>query len=60
MIKPLKRIIVEQSEDGTQVSKLPDSETMMNKINEIIKYVNNHEGKIRLEDCGDFFKTRQG
>jgi len=39
-IKELQRIIVENREDGTQVTRLPNNEEMMNKINEIVRYVN--------------------
>lgn len=34
----LKRIVVEDREDGTQVSRLPNNEEMMNKVNELIRY----------------------
>lgn len=37
-MEELKRIIVEDKEDGTQVSRLPNNEEMMNKINELIRY----------------------
>ncbi|WP_243523690.1 hypothetical protein [Bacillus pseudomycoides] len=36
----LKRIVVEDKEDGTQVSGLPNNEEIINKINELIRYVN--------------------
>ncbi|MCM3109951.1 hypothetical protein [Lederbergia lenta] len=38
MIKELKRIIV--NENGTEVSMLPSNETIINKVNEIIRYLN--------------------
>ncbi|OOR30253.1 hypothetical protein [Bacillus cereus] len=37
-MEELKRIIVEDKEDGTQISRLPNNEEMMNKINELIRY----------------------
>lgn len=37
-MEELKRIIVEDREDGTQISRLPNNEEIMNKINELIKY----------------------
>lgn len=37
-MEELKRIVVEDREDGTQVTRLPNNEEMMNKINEIIRY----------------------
>ncbi|MEC2645574.1 hypothetical protein [Bacillus thuringiensis] len=37
-MEELKRIIIEDKEDGTQVSRLPNNEEMMNKINELIRY----------------------
>lgn len=37
-MEELKRIIVEDKEDGTRVSRLPNNEEMMNKINELIRY----------------------
>ncbi len=39
-MEELKRIVVEDKEDGTQVSRLPNNEEIMNKINELIRYVN--------------------
>jgi hypothetical protein len=52
MINELRRIIVRTDWDGTQVSKLPDNETMMNKINEIIRYINKEEDKKIREKLG--------
>ncbi|MFE4764405.1 hypothetical protein [Bacillus mycoides] len=37
-MEELRRIIVEDKEDGTQLSRLPNNEEMMNKINELIRY----------------------
>lgn len=37
-MEELKRIIVEDKEDGTQISRLPNNEEIMNKINELIRY----------------------
>lgn len=39
-IEPLKRIIVNEDEEGIQTTRLPNNQEMMNKINEVIKYVN--------------------
>lgn len=43
MIEPLKRVIIENNEDGTQVTRLPNHEEVVNKVNEIIKYLNKQE-----------------
>lgn len=40
IIKELKRIIVQNNADGTQLTRLPNQEEMMNKINEIVREVN--------------------
>jgi len=40
IIKELERIIVENREDGTQVTRLPNQAEMMQKINEIVRQVN--------------------
>ncbi|UUV47078.1 hypothetical protein [Bacillus phage vB_BanS-Thrax5] len=40
IIKELERIILEDREDGTQVTRLPNNQEMMDKINEIVKQVN--------------------
>lgn len=40
VIKELERIIVEDKEDGTQITRLPNQAEMMQKINEIVKQVN--------------------
>ncbi|WP_426940719.1 hypothetical protein ACQCPO_30675 (plasmid) [Bacillus mycoides] len=37
-MEELKRIVVEDKEDGTQMSRLPNNEEIMNKINELIRY----------------------
>ncbi|WP_231040450.1 hypothetical protein [Bacillus velezensis] len=39
-IKKLTRVIVETKEDGTQITRLPNSQEIMNKINEIIDFCN--------------------
>lgn len=39
-IKRLERVLVESHEDGTQLSKLPSQQEMMEKINQIIEVVN--------------------
>lgn len=40
MILPLKRVITENNLDGTQVSRLPNNEEIMNKINEMVRFLN--------------------
>ncbi|MDZ5480427.1 hypothetical protein ACQKN7_28575 [Bacillus cereus] len=37
-MEELKRIVVEDREDGTQITRLPNNEEMMEKINELIRY----------------------
>lgn len=39
-LKEIERVVVENREDGTQVSRLPNTEEVMEKINEIVKYCN--------------------
>lgn len=55
MIEPLKRIIVEDMSDGTQVTRLPNNREVMDKINEIIKYINQQED-VRMQNL---FKSRK-
>ncbi|MCY8549389.1 hypothetical protein MOD25_05665 [Bacillus haynesii] len=65
-LEPLKRIIVNEDEEGTQTARLPNNQEMMNKINEIIEYVNmigtkvteleKKESKQKLNNSG--FKPR--
>lgn len=57
-IKPLQRIIVSNDADGTQVTKLPSNEEMMNKINEIIRVVNKLESDRQNRELGNMFKSR--
>jgi hypothetical protein len=68
-IEKLKRIVVEESEDGTQTTKLPSNLDMMNKINEIIDVINILDMKLiavgvkvekqeRREVHRDIFKPR--
>lgn len=59
MINYLKRTIVENFDDGTQVSKLPDNQEIVNKINEIIKYINNNEKLKENEFIKNAFKSRK-
>ncbi|MEX3713398.1 hypothetical protein ABFV99_13420 [Cytobacillus horneckiae] len=42
-IQPLERIVVKNTKDGFQTTKLPSNEDMMNKINEIVRLVNHLE-----------------
>lgn len=44
-INKLTRIIQESYPDGTQVSRLPNNEEIINKINEIITYLNSEENE---------------
>lgn len=39
-LKELQRVILETREDGTQVSRLPNTEEIMDKINEMVRYCN--------------------
>jgi len=39
-VQPLERVVVEDNEDGTQITRLPNNAEMMDKINEIIRVVN--------------------
>lgn len=57
-IKLLQRIIVSNDIDGTQVTKLPSSEEMMNKINEIIRVVNKLENERENQEIRNMFKPR--
>jgi hypothetical protein len=58
MINELHRIIVETDKVGTQVSKLPSNEDMMNKINKIIRYINKEENEKLKEKLNVKFGTR--
>ncbi|MGG0308309.1 hypothetical protein ABEY43_07155 [Priestia megaterium] len=46
MIDLLNRIITNTEEDGTQISRLPNNQEVMDKINEIVKIVNLQERTI--------------
>ncbi|ANN35306.1 hypothetical protein A9498_04020 [Bacillus thuringiensis serovar coreanensis] len=37
-MKELQRVVIENLENGTQVTRLPNAEEMMNKINELVRY----------------------
>lgn len=37
-MEELKRIVMEDREDGTQITRRPNNEEMMDKINELIRY----------------------
>ncbi|EML6324910.1 hypothetical protein [Bacillus cereus] len=43
MIEPLRRVIIENNADGTQVTRLPNHEEVVKKVNEIIIYLNKKE-----------------
>lgn len=43
MIEPLRRVIIENNEDGTQITRLPNHEEVVKKVNEIIIYLNQKE-----------------
>lgn len=57
MIKPLERIVINNSEDGIQTSRLPNNEEMMNKINEIVNCIN-HLNKEKQDKPIQGFGTR--
>ncbi|MEC2867088.1 hypothetical protein [Bacillus thuringiensis] len=42
-LKELERVVVENLGDGTQITRLPNAEEMMNKINELVRYTNRLE-----------------
>ncbi|MEH7552845.1 hypothetical protein [Bacillus altitudinis] len=44
-IKPLKRVTVKGYENGIEISRLPNSEEIIEKVNEIVRFVNNLERK---------------
>ncbi|MES9681764.1 hypothetical protein ABWK22_02365 [Gottfriedia acidiceleris] len=65
-IESLKRIIVSEDEDGTQTSRLPNNQEMMDKINEVIKYVNMIDMKVtgmahtmHKQEVKNMFKPRK-
>jgi hypothetical protein len=65
-IEPLKRIVVDEDEDGTQTTKLPSNLEMMNKLNEIIQCINIIDSKvaglgakIHKQEMKDMFKPRR-
>lgn len=39
-IKPLERVVVETDNNGSQITRLPNNEEMVDKINEIIRVMN--------------------
>lgn len=48
-LQHLKRIVIENKGDGTQVTRLPNNQEMMDKINEIVSYINGIENKIQYK-----------
>lgn len=56
-IKELERIVVESNEDGIQISRLPNNEEIMNKINEIVRCIN-HIDKNKQDKPFEGFGTR--
>lgn len=58
-IKPLERIIVETKEDGTQIARLPNNQEMMQKINEVINFVNRMEKEKQDKPVKDIFAARR-
>jgi len=60
MLNELKRIIMNTDKEGIQISRLPNNEEMMNKINEIVRYVNQLENKkVNKSIEGLNFKSRK-
>ena len=55
-IEPLKRVIVNEDENGTQTTRLPNNQEMMDKINELIKHVGNMDARMREERFKKLFK----
>ncbi|HFJ9370052.1 TPA: hypothetical protein ACGW7B_000528 [Bacillus nitratireducens] len=39
-LEELQRVVLETREDGTQITRLPNTEEIMGKINEIVRYCN--------------------
>lgn len=58
-LNELKRIVVSNYQDGTQLSRLPDNEEMMNKINEIIRFINLLEEEYDGDSYTDFGTRRK-
>lgn len=56
-IQPLKRLIIDNSDDGLQVTRLPNNEEMMFKINEIIAFVNKLEKEQQEEQHDKIFRS---
>ncbi|MCY7679909.1 hypothetical protein MH122_13985 [Bacillus pumilus] len=44
-IKPLKRVKIKSTEDGIEISRFPNNEEIVSKINEIVRFVNTLENK---------------
>ncbi|MGV4321249.1 hypothetical protein [Bacillus mojavensis] len=62
-IRKLTRVIVETSEDGTQTTRLPNNQEIMNKINEIVDFCNRLEREKQDKPVGfgkPVFGSRKG
>ena len=58
-LQPLTRIIVSNNEDGLQTSRLPNNQEMMDKINEMVNFVNRLEREKQSKEIVRF-KPRSG
>ncbi|AVM26155.1 hypothetical protein FZC68_10485 [Bacillus pumilus] len=57
---PLKRVPVEKAEDGIEISRLPNNEEIIDKVNEIVRFVNTLEKKKADKPINNsFLKTRK-
>lgn len=57
-IKPLTRIVCERFEDGREITRLPNNEEMVKKINEIVRLVNKSERDKEDQKLDELFKIR--
>jgi hypothetical protein len=58
-LQPLTRIIVSNNDNGLQTSRLPNNQEMMDKINEIVNFVNRLEREKQSKEIVGF-KPRSG
>lgn len=59
MLKEIKRTIVATEQDGTQVTIPPSNTEIMNKINEIVRYVNRMEKEKQNKPMEEILKIRR-
>lgn len=57
---PLKRVTVERTEEGIEVTRLPNIEEIVDKVNEIVRFANTLERKKADKPINNqFLKTRK-